>query len=230
MTIPAVGIMSAGTVRNGIAQACAVAGVKVVMVDIAQAAVDKGLATVSGSLDRLIKQEKLTADTVRDYLAHVTQGKVSRYSLPGFNAFNFTLENALGGGGVASLRYDPQGKALAQIPNEQNTEALASNAAGKQTPRRMRRAAEIITAARDTFLEKGFERASVSEIATKVGVVEGLLYSYFPTKRDLLNEVLRGMYEPLIREMEDGFSRLQGLRSRMRFLVWRHLRVYVEDP
>jgi AcrR family transcriptional regulator len=110
------------------------------------------------------------------------------------------------------------------------TEAPATNPSGKQTPRRMRRAAEIIAAARDTFLEKGFERASVSEIAAKVGVVEGLLYSYFPTKRDMLNEVLRGMYEPLIREMEDGFSRLQGLRSRMRFLIWRHLRVYVEDP
>ena len=114
--------------------------------------------------------------------------------------------------------------------SDQETEAPATNAAGKQTPRRMRRAAEIINAAQDTFLEKGFERASVSEIAAKVGVVEGLLYSYFPTKRDLLNEVLRGMYEPLIREMEEGFSRLQGLRSRMRFLVWRHLRVYVEDP
>lgn len=113
---------------------------------------------------------------------------------------------------------------------DQDTETLPTNAAGNQTPRRMRRAAEIIGAAREIFLEKGFERASVSEIATKVGVVEGLLYSYFPTKRDLLNEVLRGMYEPLIREMEDGFSRLQGLRSRMRFLVWRHLRVYVEDP
>ena len=106
----------------------------------------------------------------------------------------------------------------------------ATNAAGKQTPRRLRRAAEIIAAARETFLEKGFERASVGEIAAKVGVVEGLLYSYFPTKRDMLNEVLRGMYEPLIREMDEGFSRLQGLRSRMRFLVWRHLRVYVEDP
>ncbi|UUZ62737.1 TetR/AcrR family transcriptional regulator [Polaromonas sp. P1-6] len=94
----------------------------------------------------------------------------------------------------------------------------------------MRRAAEIVAAARDTFLDKGFERASVSEIAAKVGVVEGLLYSYFPTKRDLLNEVLLGMYEPLIREMEDGFSRLKGLRSRLRFLIWRHLRVYVEDP
>ena len=110
------------------------------------------------------------------------------------------------------------------------TTAPSTNAAGKQTPRRMRRAAEIIAAARDTFLEKGFERALVSEIAAKVGVVEGLLYTYFPTKRDMLNEVLRGMYEPLIREIEDGFSRLHGLRSRMRFLVWRHLRVYVEDP
>ena len=46
---------------NGIAQACAVAGVNVVMVDIAQAAVDKGIATVAGSLDRLIKKDKLTA-------------------------------------------------------------------------------------------------------------------------------------------------------------------------
>ena len=61
MAIQTVGIIGAGTMGNGIAQACAVAGVKVVMVDIAQAAVDKGLATVAGSLDRLIKKEKLTA-------------------------------------------------------------------------------------------------------------------------------------------------------------------------
>src|SRR5256885_1085517 len=45
---------------NGIAQACAVSGIDVVMVDISEAAVQKGVATVSGSLDRLIKKEKLT--------------------------------------------------------------------------------------------------------------------------------------------------------------------------
>ncbi|MEB0055582.1 MULTISPECIES: 3-hydroxybutyryl-CoA dehydrogenase [unclassified Variovorax] len=61
MAIQTVGIIGAGTMGNGIAQACAVAGVKVVMVDIAQAAVDKGIAAVAGSLDRLIKKEKLTA-------------------------------------------------------------------------------------------------------------------------------------------------------------------------
>jgi 3-hydroxybutyryl-CoA dehydrogenase len=61
MAIQTVGIIGAGTMGNGIAQACAVAGVRVVMVDITQAAVDKGLATVAGSLDRLIKKDKLTA-------------------------------------------------------------------------------------------------------------------------------------------------------------------------
>jgi len=60
-TIQTVGIIGAGTMGNGIAQACAVSGLSVVMVDINEAAVQKGLATVSGSLDRLIKKEKLTA-------------------------------------------------------------------------------------------------------------------------------------------------------------------------
>lgn len=41
-------------------------------------------------------------------------GKVTRWDLPGINAINFLLENSLGGGGVASLRIDPQGKAFAQ--------------------------------------------------------------------------------------------------------------------
>lgn len=60
MAIQTVGIIGAGTMGNGIAQACAVSGIDVVMVDISEAAVQKGLATVSGSLDRLIKKEKIS--------------------------------------------------------------------------------------------------------------------------------------------------------------------------
>jgi acyclic terpene utilization AtuA family protein len=59
----------------------------------------------------------LTEDAVADYMQHVLDpdtGSVSRWSLPGMNAFNFLLKNALGGGGIASLRIDPQGKAFAQ--------------------------------------------------------------------------------------------------------------------
>ncbi len=62
MSIQTVGIIGAGTMGNGIAQACAVAGVRAIMVDISQNAVDKGVATVAGSLDRLIKKDKLTAE------------------------------------------------------------------------------------------------------------------------------------------------------------------------
>ncbi|GKS87706.1 3-hydroxybutyryl-CoA dehydrogenase [Acidovorax sp. SUPP2539] len=61
MTITTVGIIGAGTMGNGIAQACAVSDIHAVMVDISEAAVQKGLATVAGSLDRLIKKEKITA-------------------------------------------------------------------------------------------------------------------------------------------------------------------------
>ena len=110
-----------------------------------------------------------------------------------------------------------------------NSESLAKPA-GKHTPRRMKRAQEILDAAREIFLEKGFGGASVAEIASKVGVVEGLVYSYYPTKRDLLNDVLCGMYLPLIRDIEESFSRIQGVRSRLRFLIWRHLRVFIEEP
>lgn len=59
----------------------------------------------------------LGEEAVADYMQHVLDpdtGSVSRWSLPGMNAFNFLLKNALGGGGIASLRIDPQGKAFAQ--------------------------------------------------------------------------------------------------------------------
>jgi len=56
-----VGVVGAGTMGNGIAQACAVTGLDVVMVDVADAAVARGLAAIAGSLDRLQKKEKITA-------------------------------------------------------------------------------------------------------------------------------------------------------------------------
>ncbi|MCG5259562.1 3-hydroxybutyryl-CoA dehydrogenase [Cupriavidus gilardii] len=71
MTIQTVGIIGAGTMGNGIAQACAVVGLDVVMVDISQAAVDKGIATIAGSLDRLIKKDKITEADKNAALARV---------------------------------------------------------------------------------------------------------------------------------------------------------------
>jgi 3-hydroxybutyryl-CoA dehydrogenase len=61
LSIQTVGIIGAGTMGNGIAQACATRGIRVVMVDISEAAVAKGIAAVASSLDRLIKKDKMAA-------------------------------------------------------------------------------------------------------------------------------------------------------------------------
>jgi 3-hydroxybutyryl-CoA dehydrogenase len=69
-----VGVIGAGTMGNGIAQACAVAGIPVAMVDIDDAAVRRGMAAIAGSLDRLVKKDKLTAAAKAETLARVAGG------------------------------------------------------------------------------------------------------------------------------------------------------------
>ena len=71
MSIKTIGVIGAGTMGNGIAQTCAVAGFATIMLDINQAAVDKGVATIAGSLDRLLKKEKISADERDAALARV---------------------------------------------------------------------------------------------------------------------------------------------------------------
>lgn len=70
--IQTVGIIGAGTMGNGIAQVCAAAGLSVVMVDISDAAVNRGLSTVGGSLERLVKKEKMSAADREAALKRIT--------------------------------------------------------------------------------------------------------------------------------------------------------------
>jgi hypothetical protein len=57
----------------------------------------------------------LTEEAVSMHFSHILKGPVERWYLPGIHALNFLLRDCLGGGGVTSLRMDPQGKALAQM-------------------------------------------------------------------------------------------------------------------
>ncbi|KEQ18418.1 terpene utilization protein AtuA [Endozoicomonas numazuensis] len=59
----------------------------------------------------------VTVETMANHMSHVLDdpdSDVSRWYLPGLSAFNFLLRNSLGGGGIASLNPDPQGKTYAQ--------------------------------------------------------------------------------------------------------------------
>ena len=57
----------------------------------------------------------LTEDAVAAHFAHFAPSAVERFYMPGLAGINFLLHDVLGGGGVASLRADPQGKAYGQI-------------------------------------------------------------------------------------------------------------------
>jgi hypothetical protein len=62
-----------------------------------------------------ILRAQLTPERVAAYFAHLVRGTVRRYDVPGIDAFNFTLDEALGGGGMASMRIDPLAKGMAQM-------------------------------------------------------------------------------------------------------------------
>ena len=72
MNVQTLGVVGAGQMGNGIAQVAAGVGIQVIMVDIAQSALDKGISTISTSADRLIKKEKMTEAEKKTLLGHIT--------------------------------------------------------------------------------------------------------------------------------------------------------------
>lgn len=61
MSNPTIGVIGAGTMGNGIAQVCAQSGLQVTMIDVSEAAIQRGVSAIASSLDRLVKKDKLTS-------------------------------------------------------------------------------------------------------------------------------------------------------------------------
>ncbi len=72
MGIEKIGVVGAGTMGNGITQACIAAGFNVVMTDIGEAQLQRGVATIGGSFDRLVKKEKMNAAQKSEAMARIT--------------------------------------------------------------------------------------------------------------------------------------------------------------
>jgi len=88
----------------------------------------------------------------------------------------------------------------------------------------------ILDAAQALFCEKGYDGTAVAEVAARLGVVEGTVFKYFPTKRDLLLKVLERWYVRMGDDYAHDLAGVEGARARLRLLVWRHLRSLRENP
>jgi len=88
---------------------------------------------------------------------------------------------------------------------------------------RAQRVGAILAAAQVCFSERGYESTTMAEIAARAGVVEGSVYKYFASKRDLLLKVIETWYEGLVEQFSQGLAGIKGTRNRLRFLVWQHL-------
>ena len=87
----------------------------------------------------------------------------------------------------------------------------------------MRCAGEILRAHRD-------RDGIVAEIAGRLGIVEGTIYRYFPTRRDLIIQVAEDWYEGMLADYDRELAGISGTRARLRFMIWRHLTVMHDEP
>ncbi|WP_170984403.1 TetR/AcrR family transcriptional regulator [Rhodoligotrophos defluvii] len=95
---------------------------------------------------------------------------------------------------------------------------------------RERRERDILAAATAVFSERGYENASMAEIAARAGVVEGTIYKYFSNKRDLMLQVLSRWYENMLANYEEHLAGIKGTESRLRYVIWRHLAFIQAHP
>ena len=96
-------------------------------------------------------------------------------------------------------------------------------------PSKAHRVDTIVESARKVFCSDGFENGSIGNIARDAGIAEGTIYSYFDSKRTLLDEVLRRHYFALFNDIEQTLPSIQGPANRLRYLIRRTLITILDD-
>lgn len=89
------------------------------------------------------------------------------------------------------------------------------------------RVRDILRASRAVFAERGYERATTTEIAQRLGISEATVFTYFRGKRELCMRVIGDWYDEIIDAIETGLPRDRPVRDQLEFVVHTHLRLFL---
>jgi AcrR family transcriptional regulator len=85
----------------------------------------------------------------------------------------------------------------------------------------------ILQAAREVFSERGYENATTTEIAHRIGISEATVFTYFRGKRELCVRVISDWYDEIIAAMEGGLPKDKPIAEQFAFIVRTHLRLFL---
>ena len=94
-------------------------------------------------------------------------------------------------------------------------------------PKAEQRVRDILRVGREVFAERGYENATTTEIAQRLGISEATVFTYFRGKRELCMRVIQDWYDENIAFMEAGLPRQAPVREQLEFLVLTNLQVFL---
>jgi AcrR family transcriptional regulator len=97
-------------------------------------------------------------------------------------------------------------------------------AASAKSEQRIR---DILRVGREVFAEKGYEGATTTEVAQRLGISEATVFTYFHSKRELCMRVIADWYDEIITATEAGLPRKAGIKAQIDYLVRTHLRLFL---
>jgi AcrR family transcriptional regulator len=93
-----------------------------------------------------------------------------------------------------------------------------------------RKGAAILRAAQHIFAKKGFQAATVSDIAKKATVSEATIYEYFSSKEELLFAIPAETIKEYHEKNREILPHIRGAADKLRFLIHRHISLYADNP
>lgn len=110
---------------------------------------------------------------------------------------------------------------MSALPQAQPSRRAPTSARAEQRVR------DILRVGRQVFAERGYERATTTDIARQLGISEATVFTYFSSKRELCMRVIADWYDEIIAAIEQGLPREAGIRVQLEFVVHTHLRLFL---